>query len=110
MLAFPGFNNQVRLSVLTVLLSGVRVTAIIQVCAVAQAGDQCAFILSEGLNEAGLGVSSLWDNDVTGYQNYSGTQDAVPRNAISFSVRFGVLHPSPELSFPTRSVILSSSP
>ncbi len=65
----------------------------------AQLGDQqCTFLVSEGLNEAGLGVSSLWDNSVTGYKNYSGTQDAVPRDAISFSVRLRVIHPSPELS------------
>jgi hypothetical protein len=42
--------------------------------------------MSEGLNEAGLGISANWDTTVTGYEDYSGTADTTPRSAISFSV------------------------
>ena len=60
-----------------------------QLCS-AIGAKQCIFGLTEGLNEAGLGVTANWDSTVTGYLNYSGTKDSNPRTAISFTVCYRV--------------------
>ena len=47
---------------------------------------RCAFGLTDGLNEAGLGVTLNWDTTVTTYLNYLGTKDESPRRVVAFTV------------------------
>ncbi|GAX83227.1 hypothetical protein CEUSTIGMA_g10653.t1 [Chlamydomonas eustigma] len=55
-------------------------------------GSACAFTMTEGLNEAGLGFTVNWDTTANVLLNYSDTEDTLPRSAIAFTVTSLTIH------------------